>query len=308
MKKITILIPAYNEAESISPLVDALNGITSTMPNYQWDYLFVNDGSTDNTVEVLRNIISTHTHIACIDLSRNFGKENAMLAGFDNAQGDAVIIMDADLQHPPSVIPEMVKQWEEGYDDVYAQRKSRGKEPWLRKQLSLAYYRMLQRLTDIDILPNVGDFRLLDKKCIMSLRHMREQGRYTKGMYCFIGFKKTGVEFYTNERIAGTSSMKFSKLLHLAVEGITSYSTIPLKIATLLGAMVSLCAFAYMIFVFIKALLYGDPVAGYPTMLIIILFLGGVQLLTMGIMGEYMGKIFNEVKQRPVYIVREIIS
>ena len=228
-----------------------------------------------------------------------------MLAGFDYAKGDAVIIMDADLQHPPAVIPEMIKKWEEGYDDVYAQRKSRGKESWLRKGLTKLYYRLLQNSSRIDILPNVGDFRLLDRKCVDALCQMRESGRYTKGMYCFIGFKKIGVKFETQDRISGESSMSYKKLMNLALEGITSYTTAPLRWATYIGLVVSFFAFAYMVFVLVKAMLFGDPVAGYPTLLTVILFIGGVQLLTIGIIGEYLAKVFVEVKNRPVYFVKE---
>ena len=265
----------------------------------------MNDGSRDNTMEVIKGLREKDGRVSYVDLSRNFGKENAMLAGFDYAKGDAVIIMDADLQHPPAVIPRMIQKWEEGYDDVYAQRKTRGKESWLRKRLTKSYYKLLQGSSRVDVLPNVGDFRLLDRKCVDALCQMRESGRYTKGMYCFIGFKKIGVEFETQDRVSGESSMSYKKLMNLALEGITSYTTAPLRWATFIGLMVSFLAFAYMVFVLIKALLYGDPVAGYPTLLTVILFIGGVQLLTIGIIGEYLAKVFVEVKNRPVYYIRE---
>ena len=305
MKQITILIPAYNEAESIPLLIEALNSTTRQLTQYAWEYLFVNDGSSDDTLQVIRSLREHNPQISYIDLSRNFGKENAMLAGFDYATGDAVIIMDADLQHTPSVLPLMLEKWEAGFDDVYAQRKTRGKESWLRKRLTMRYYRMLQGSSRMDVLPNVGDFRLLDRKCIEALRQMRESGRYTKGMYCYIGFRKTAVEFETQDRVAGQSSMSYRKLVRLAIEGLTSYTTAPLRFATFIGILVSVLAFGYMIFVFVKALIYGDPVAGYPTLMTVMLFLGGIQLLTIGIIGEYLGKVFNEVKHRPVYFVRE---
>lgn len=199
----------------------------------------------------------------------------------------------------------MITKWEVGYDDVYAKRKSRGKEPWLRKQFSLLFYKILQKTTKIEILPNVGDFRLLDRKCIESLKQLRETERYTKGMYCWIGYKKTAVEFEQQDRQAGQSSWNFLSLLSLAIEGIVSFTTFPLKIATLVGIFTSLCAFIYMIYVIIKAILFGDPVSGFPTLLSIMLFLGGIQLLALGIIGEYIGRIFHETKGRPVYIVRE---
>ncbi len=305
MKKITILIPCYNEAKSLLILYEEIIRVISVLNDYTWEILWVNDGSQDETLKVIVALREKDTRVSYVDLSRNFGKENALLAGLDYAHGDAVIIMDADMQHPPQVIPDMVRKWEEGYDDVYARRKTRGKESWLRKRLTLFYYKLLQSSSRLDVLPNVGDFRLLDRKCINALCQLRESGRYTKGMYCYIGFKKTGVEFDTQDRINGESSMSFKKLLKLALEGITSYTTAPLRWATIAGLMVSLFAFAYMVFVFLKALIYGDPVAGYPTLITVILFIGGVQLLTIGIIGEYLAKVFVEVKNRPVYFVRE---
>ena len=303
--KITILVPVYNEEKSLPNLVDALDGVTAALSDYEWEYLFVNDGSRDGTLGILESLYENRDDVSYVDLSRNFGKENAMLAGFDHADGDAVIIMDADLQDPPEIIGGMVAKWREGYDDVYARRKDRGKESWLRKRLSLAFYRILQSSTDIDVLPNVGDFRLLDRKCIEALRRLRESGRYTKGLFTYIGFRKTAVEFDRGSREQGQSSFNFWKLFKLAIEGITSYTTAPLRLATIMGVLVSLLAFTYMVYVFVKALIFGDPVAGYPTMMTVILFLGGVQLLTIGIIGEYLGRVFNEVKQRPVYFVRE---
>lgn len=305
MKKlISILIPCYNEAQSLPILIPKLEDIANNLKQYDWEFLCVNDGSKDNTLEVLRELRQIYNRINYIDLSRNYGKENAMLAGFDYVKGDCMVIMDADLQHPPHVILQMLKKWEEGYDDVYASRLTRGKESWLRKKLSLLYYRILQQSTHLEVLPNVGDFRLLDRRCINALKQMRENNRYTKGMYCYIGFKKTYVTFETEDRIAGESSMNYKTLINLAIEGILSYTTLPLRIATVIGVLTSLFAFIYMLVVFVKTLLYGDPVQGYPTMMIVILFLGGIQLLALGILGEYIGRIFTETKNRPVYFVR----
>ena len=305
MKKlISILIPFYNEAQSLPILIPKLEEIANNLKQYDWEFLCVNDGSKDNTLEVLRELRQIYNRVNYIDLSRNYGKENAMLAGFDYVKGDCMVIMDADLQHPPYVILQMLEKWDEGYDDVYASRLTRGKESWLRKKLSLLYYRILQRSTRLEVLPNVGDFRLLDRRCINDLKQMRENNRYTKGMYCYIGFKKTYVTFETEDRIAGESSMNYKTLINLAIEGILSYTTVPLRIATVIGVLTSLFAFIYMLVVFIKTLLYGDPVQGYPTMMIVILFLGGIQLLALGILGEYIGRIFTETKNRPVYFVR----
>ena len=228
-----------------------------------------------------------------------------MLAGFDFATGDCMIIMDADLQHPPMLIPEMLRLWEEGYEDVYARRKDRETDSWMRRKLSEHYYRLLQKVSNVDILQNVGDFRLLDRKCINALKQLRETERYTKGMYCWIGFNKTELEYEVAERIAGKSSFSYRKLVKLAVNGFTSYTTAPLRISAYVGLAVSLLSFVLMLIFLIKALIYGDPVQGFPTLITVILFLGGVQLLSLGIIGEYLGKVFNETKHRPAYIISE---
>ena len=272
--------------------------------NYEWELMFVNDGSRDNTLQELIKLRQQDKRVNYVDLSRNFGKETAMLAGFDYVTGDCMVIIDADLQHPPTLIPDMIKLWEQGYDDVYAKRKTRGKESWLRKRLSLQFYKILQSSSRFDVLQNVGDFRLLDRSCINALKKMRESERYTKGMYCWIGFKKKEIEFVQGDRVAGESSWNYRGLFTLAIDGITSFTNAPLRISTFVGFVVSMFAFLYMIYVFFKALIYGDPVQGYPTLVILILFLGGIQLLSLGIIGEYIGRIYNETKNRPDYIVR----
>lgn len=305
MKKlISVLIPCYNESESLPLLIKKLDNIANEYSQYNWEFLCVNDGSKDSTLDVLRELRNNFTRLNYIDLSRNYGKEIAMLAGFDYVKGDCMVIMDADLQHPPHVIPQMLEKWEEGYDDIYASRLTRGKESWLRKKMSLLYYKILQRSTRLEVLPNVGDFRLLDRSCIEALKKMRENNRYTKGMFCYIGYKKTHVSFETEDRIAGESSMNYRTLFNLAIEGILSYTTVPLRIATIVGCVTSLLAFVYMLVIFIRTILFGDPVQGYPTMIIVILSLGGIQLLALGILGEYLGRVFTETKNRPVYFVR----
>ena len=301
MKKISILIPCYNEEQSLPLLYPELVKLMSDNPDYEWELMFVNDGSKDDTLSVLQRLRQQDSRVNYVDLSRNFGKEAAMLAGFDHVTGDCMVIIDADLQHPPTLIPEMIKWWEQGYDDVYAKRKTRGKESWLRK-----FYQILQRSSRFNVLQNVGDFRLLDRSCINALKMLRESERYTKGMYSWIGFKKKDVEFEQGDRIAGESSWSYKQLFSFAIDGITSFTSAPLRISTIIGFVVSLCAFLYMIYVFIKSLIYGDPVQGYPTLVILILFLGGIQLLSLGIIGEYIGRIYNETKNRPDYIVREV--
>ena len=304
MKKISVLIPCHNEEKSLPLLYPELVKLMDSTPNYQWELMFVNDGSTDGTLELLRQLRQQDQRVNFVDLSRNFGKEAAMLAGFDYVTGDCMVIIDADLQDPPELIPEMIKWWEQGYEDVYAKRKTRGRESWLRKWLSLMFYRLLQSSSRFDVLQNVGDFRLLDRSCINALRQMRESERYTKGMYSWIGFKKKEIEFDRGDRVAGSSSWSFRQLFSLAIDGITSFTSLPLRISTVVGFIVSMLAFIYMIYIFIKALIWGDPVQGYPSLVILLLFLGGIQLLSLGIIGEYIGRIYNETKNRPDYIVR----
>ena len=306
MKTVTLLIPCYNEEESIPYMRDALVKLMNDNTRYQWEVLFINDGSRDRTLSLLEHLHQQDKRFCYVSLSRNFGKEAALLAGFDHARGDAVIIMDADLQHPPQVIPQMLTAWEEGYDDVYGKRLSRGRESWLRRKLSMSYYSVLQRMAHVDILPNVGDFRLLDRRCIEVLKQLRETERYTKGLYCWIGFNKKEVPFETQDRVAGKSTWSYRQLIGLAIDGIMSFTTAPLRVSAFLGIVVSIAAFIYMCVVLVKTLLWGEPVAGYPTIVVLVLFLGGVQLISLGIVGEYLGKTFMEVKNRPVYVVDKI--
>ncbi|MBR6756876.1 MAG: glycosyltransferase family 2 protein [Bacteroidaceae bacterium] len=305
MKTISLIIPTYNEEESLHILYEELCGLTQSLPHYSWEILFVNDGSNDKSASIIDTFVEQDNRVAVVELSRNFGKEAAMLAGFDYVQGDCAIVLDADLQHPISVIPQMIEYWEEGYDDVYVRRRSRGDSTPLRRMLSRCYYSLLQHASNIDVLPDVGDFRLLDRKCIDSLKLLREQCRYTKGMYAWIGFRKKEIVCDLHERIAGKSKWGLGQLLNLAIEGVTSFSVTPLRISSILGFIISLIAFIYMIIVLTKTLIWGDPVAGYPSLMCIILFLGGIQLLSLGIIGEYLGRIFNETKNRPTYIARE---
>ena len=306
--KVSLLIPCYNEEASLPILYEELVRLMDHHTQYEWEVLFVNDGSRDATIQLIKDLHRKDSRIAYVDLSRNFGKEAAMLAGFDYVTGDCMVILDADLQDPPSLIPEMLKYWEEGYDDVYAKRASRGKESWLRKKLSLLYYDILQRSTKVEILPNVGDFRLLDRKCIEALKSLRESERYTKGMFCWVGFNKKEIVFDRGDRVAGNTSWNFLSLFNLAIEGITSFTTTPLRLSTIMGFIVSLFAFIYMCVIVTKTLIWGDEVQGFTTLFVFISFLGGVQLISLGIIGEYLGRIFHETKNRPVYVVKEYQS
>lgn len=308
MKKITVLVPAYNEALNLAELVAQLDKLgeipaEKKIDNYEWEYLFVNDGSTDNTLEVLQQLRAENPRVNYVSLSRNFGKENALLAGMDYATGDAVVIMDADLQHPVSAIPEMIYWWEQGYEDVYGRRQSRGKESWLRRRLTLTFYSLLQNTTRIEILQNVGDFRLLDRRAINAICSLRETQRYTKGLYCWVGYNKKEVLFDQGDRVNGETSFKFKGLLNLAIEGITCFTTAPLRLSAIMGFIVAFAALVYMIFICIKTIFFGEAVQGFPTLMCAILFFSGVQLIALGIIGEYIGRIFNETKNRPAYIV-----
>ncbi|WP_303763523.1 glycosyltransferase family 2 protein [Alloprevotella tannerae] len=306
MKSIEVLIPTYNEEQSIPLLYEALSHTAQQISRYDWRFIFINDGSKDHSQDILEALSEQDERIAVINLSRNFGKENAMLAGIDYAQGDAVIIMDCDLQHPVSIIPEMLKAYEEGYQDVYARRAHRNAEPRLKQWCTKRYYRLLQKSTRFDVLPDVGDFRLLDHRCIAALKQLRETDRYTKGLFCWIGFKKKEITYTTEERRFGKSTFTYFGLLKLALNGLTSFTTAPLRFSTITGCIVSFFAFVYLIYVVIKTLIIGEPVQGFPTLVVLILLLGGLQLLSIGIIGEYIARIFNESKRRPNYIVASI--
>ena len=302
------MIPCYNEQESLPLLYKALLNVMEdarVSSKYEFEIMLVNDGSADSTLAVMRQLHKEDSCVSYIDLSRNFGKENAMMAGFDYVTGDCCIIMDADLQDPPEVVFQMIEKWEEGYEDVYAKRISRGRESWLRRRLSMWFYKLLNKMSKVEMLQNVGDFRLLDKRCVEAMKSLRETERYTKGLFCWIGYKKAEIQFDRGDRIAGTTSWSMWKLMKLGIDGIISFTTAPLHIATWLGIVISILAFIYLLFVLIKTILFGDPVAGFPTLISVILFLGGVLLLCVGILGEYVARMYSETKRRPGYIVRE---
>jgi polyisoprenyl-phosphate glycosyltransferase len=305
MKKISILIPAYNEQEVMEHLYHRLGTLANDNKSYEFEFLFVNDGSRDKTMDIIKEYAAADERVAYLDLSRNFGKEIAMLAGLDHATGDATVIIDADLQDPPELIPEMIKFWEQGYDDVYAKRNSREGESWLKKFSSKLYYRILQKATHITIQQDTGDFRLLDKRCVDALTQIRESQRYTKGMFSWIGYNKKEITYDRDPRHAGETKWNYAKLINFAIDGLTSFTTAPLRISSVLGFIVSLAAFIFIVIIIIKTAMFGDPVEGYPSLMAVVLFLGGLQLLSLGVIGEYIGRIFNETKNRPLYFVEE---
>lgn len=305
MKLITLLIPVYNEEAVIEIFYRETVKIIDNISNYRFEFLFVNDGSNDRSLDIIKNLQKVDFRVSYIDLSRNFGKEIAMLAGFDHSDGDAVITMDADLQHPPALIPEMLRYWEEGYDDVYTQKRKRMGEGLFKSLTARVFYKLLKCMTRIPVEENAGDFRLLDRRFVDELKKFREKERYTKGIYSFIGFRKKRIVFDLPPRAAGETKWSFIRLCGLAMEGITSFTTAPLKISSFIGVFFALLSFLYMIFVIFKTVFYGETVAGYPTIISLILFIGGIQLISLGIIGEYVGRIFNETKARPLYFVKE---
>ncbi|NLC87205.1 MAG: glycosyltransferase family 2 protein [Clostridiaceae bacterium] len=305
MKKISIIIPAYNEEESLPMLYDRIEKLINSINSYEFEVLFVNDGSKDNTIKLIKEFRQKDNRICYIDFSRNFGKEIAMIAGLDYAKGDCVIFMDADLQDPPELIPELIKYWEEGYDDVYARRSSRKGETFLKKFTSKMYYKVLQSLTRIPIQKDTGDFRLLDRRCVNALKKLRESQRCSKSMFSWIGYNKKEVLYERDPRIAGSTKWNYRRLIDLAIDGITSFTTSPLRISTYLSIPTFLSLFVYFIYVIIKCFIVNEAVQAYQAIILLILFFSGIQILLFGVIGEYLGRIFNETKNRPLYFVNE---
>lgn len=305
MKKVTIIVPAYNEEESLPFLFERLEKLMNENTNYEFEILFVNDGSKDKTIDLIKEYREKDKRINYVDFARNFGKEIAMIAGLDYATGDCVIFIDADLQDPPELIPEMIKYWEEGYDDVYAQRRSRKGETWLKKFTSKMYYRVLQSLTKVPIQKDTGDFRLLDKRCVNALRKMRETGRNSKSMFSWIGYKKKAIFYDRDPRVAGSTKWNYAKLINLAIDGITSFTTSPLRISTYIAIPTFLALLVYFIYVIVKCIRLHVAIQAFQAIILLILFFAGIQILLFGIVGEYLGRIFNESKHRPLYLVNE---
>ncbi len=305
MKKITIIIPAYNEEDSLPFLYERIEKLINSIENYEFEILFVNDGSKDKTIDLIKEYREKDNRISYVDFSRNFGKETAMIAGLDYAKGDAVIFMDADLQDPPELIPKMIEYWEQGYDDVYAQRKSRKGETWLKKITSKMYYRLLQTLTNVEIQKDTGDFRLLDRRCVNALKKMRESQRCSKSMFSWIGYNKKAIYYNRDPRIAGKTKWNYRKLVNLAIDGITSFTTSPLRISTYIAIPTFMALFIYFIYVIAKCCIEGVVIQAFQAIILLVLFFSGIQILLFGIVGEYLGRIFNETKNRPLYLIKE---
>lgn len=310
-KLITIIIPAYNEEDNIPNIIARLRKIANAQPNYDFEFLFVNDGSSDKTLTILRDQSKLEPRIAYINLARNFGKEIAVAAGIDRAQGDAVVIMDADGQEPPELIPKMITWWQKGYDDVYARRNEKH-DSLMRIATSKLYYRSLQKVSNVPIQIDTGDFRLFSKKAILAIRQFRESSRQNKAIFSWIGYQKKEIRYTPQDRQGGQTKWKMgllspgNSLINLAIDGFTSFTTIPLRLITLLGMLISFSAFVYIVVVLIQAWTGLPRAGGYNTLLIITLFLGGIQLISLGVIGEYVGRIFNETKNRPLYLIQDL--
>lgn len=301
---ISVVVPAYNESEVLDAFHARMAQVADALDAFRWEFLFVNDGSTDATLSVLEALAERDARVGTIDLSRNFGKEIAMTAGLDHARGDAVVVIDADLQDPPELIEEMVRHWQGGFDVVYATRTERSGESWLKKATANAFYRVMNRMSHVKLPQDTGDFRLMSRRAVDSLLKLRERHRFMKGLFAWIGYPSRSVTYSRDPRAAGKTKFNYWKLWNFALEGITSFTTAPLKVATYFGFGVALLAFLFGAWIVVKTLVWGEVVQGFPTLMVTILFFGGVQLLGIGILGEYLGRIFTETKDRPLYFVQ----
>ncbi len=303
---LSLVVPVFNEEGVIDAfcarVIPTLEQITP-----EWEIVFVNDGSRDGTVAAVARQHHAEPRIALVSLSRNFGKEIAMTAGLDAARGQAVVIIDVDLQDPPEVIPDLVAKWREGNDVVFARRLEREGETFLKRLTAYGFYRALNAIADRPIPPDVGDFRLLSRRAVDALLRLRERHRFMKGLYSWIGFREAEVPYVRAPRAAGTSKFNYWRLWNFSIEGFTSFSIRPLQMASYFGFAIAVLSVIYGSFMVMRTLLYGNPVAGYPSLLVVVLFLGGVQLISLGVIGEYLGRVFNETKQRPLYLVADLL-
>jgi glycosyltransferase involved in cell wall biosynthesis len=303
---ISIVVPAFNEEDVLSEFHQSIARVLSAQP-YDFEIIYINDGSSDNTLAVIKELRQSDNQVTLIDLSRNFGKEIALTAGLHKAAGDAVVVIDADLQDPPELIPILISEWHNGYDVVYAQRTHRKGESLLKRTTAHFFYRIIQRISKISIPEDTGDFRILSRRAVNALNTFREQHRFMKGLFAWIGYKQKAVHYQRNPRHSGETKWNYWRLWNFALDGITSFTIAPLKISTYLGLLTAAGAFTYGLYMLVDTLIHGNPVPGYPSLIVIILILGGIQLVAIGILGEYLGRIFNETKRRPLYFVNEYL-
>lgn len=301
---LTIVTPVYNESETLFQFFERLRAVMDET-GHPWTVLFVDDGSVDESVARIESLQDQGHPVELIVLSRNFGKEIAMTAGLDHCDSDAVIVIDSDLQDPPEVIPELLASWREGFEVVYAQRERREGESWMKRLTAAAFYRTINLISRTPIPVDTGDFRLLSRKAYQSLGLLRERNRFMKGLFSWIGFRQKGIRYVREQRFAGTSKFNYWRLWNFAIDGVTSFTTAPLRMATYLGLCSAAVALIYAVWVIIKTLFIGESVPGYPSLMVVILFLGGVQLISIGIIGEYLGRLFEESKHRPLYLISQ---
>jgi len=301
----SVVVPVFNEAEGLSEFHQRLTNVMDSLGT--WEVVYVNDGSTDASLAVLSALHDTAPNVAILNLARNFGKEVAMTAGLDHAVGEAVVVIDADLQDPPEVIEVLAREWRAGYDVVYAQRRTREGETWFKTATATAFYRVMERVGHVRLPRNTGDFRLMSRRVVEAVTSLREHHRFMKGLFAWVGFPSKAVLYDRAPRHAGTTKWNYWRLWNFALEGVTSFTVAPLRIGTYVGFAVAMLALVYGLVVVIRALLFGNDVAGYPSLLTVILFLGGVQIMTLGVIGEYLGRVFNETKQRPLYFVERFM-
>lgn len=305
-KLLSIIIPCYNEEKTVETIYVAITDTMDMLPQYDYEILFVNDGSKDNTLNKLTGLSEMDVHVKYYSFSRNFGKEAAIYAGLNNARGDYVVIMDADMQDPPALLPEMISTLESGeYDSVATRRVSRKGEPMVRSFCARCFYKLIRRISDADIVDGARDFRMMKRDMVNAILSMPEYNRFTKGIFGWVGFKTKWIEFENVERAAGETKWSFWKLFRYALEGIIAFSTVPLTIVSLIGVIVCIIAFLFLLFVVIRATIFGDPVAGWPSLICVISFLSGIQLLGIGVVGMYLSKTYLETKKRPIYIKKE---
>lgn len=305
-EKLSLVVPAYNEEEALPIFYREARKVEEQLPQVEIEYLFVDDGSVDGTMDVIRRLHEEDPRVHYVSFSRNFGKEAAIYAGLENAAGDYVAILDADLQDPPALLPEMLRiVTEEGYDCVGSRRVSRKGEPPIRSWFARMFYRIMNRISSADVVDGARDFQLMNRKVVSAILSMKEYNRFSKGIFGWVGFKKKWLEYENIERAAGETKWSFWKLLFYALDGIVAFSTMPLVIASVMGILFCVLAFAAIIFIIIRTLVFGDPTSGWPSMVCIIMLVSGVQLLCIGILGQYMAKTYLETKRRPLYLVEE---
>lgn len=303
---LSVVVPAYNEQEVLPEFHRRLTEVLDSLPLIA-EIIYVNDGSSDETAAIICRLRQNDSRVTFVDLSRNFGKEIALSAGLEHARGDAVVVIDADLQDPPELISEFIKHWQRGYDVVYAKRAVREGETWLKKATAHAFYRVIHRLSRVKIPADTGDFRLLSRRAVDSLIKLREHHRFMKGLFAWIGYPQFAVLYKRDPRFAGETKWNYWKLWNFALEGITSFTTAPLQIASYIGILTATVAFIYAVVIIFRTLVFGDPVRGYPSLLVFVLFLGGIQLMFIGILGEYIGRMFDETKGRPLYLLNSYL-